>query len=95
MARLKCLCGNTLSNTISPNPGTGIILTDNDLEDILDAESPDDMAAQISDRERDVWECSGCGRLAVNFPLRSDSTVKWYKPEDGAPGNLMRPEIIG
>lgn len=41
-------------------------------------------------KERDVWECSECGRLAVDVKDEKGLTiVKWYLPEDGKPGELF------
>lgn len=84
MAKLNCICGVQLSNSVCPNQTEGLILRDVDLE-VIDGKS----ACEIIDAGRCVWECYNCGRLGVSFPGSSDSTIKWYKPEDGIAGNLM------
>ena len=85
MARLKCLCGNSLSNVCSPNEMEGYLLTD------MDMEFDDDKSClDIMDIARCVWECDKCGRLAFNFPNKDSDTVKWYKPENGENGGLMK-----
>ena len=39
---------------------------------------------------RNVWECSQCGRLAIDVKDSQGLTeVKWYKPEDEKPGELF------
>jgi hypothetical protein len=41
-------------------------------------------------KERDVWECADCGRLAIDIKDEVGLTeVKWYIPEDGIPGDLF------
>ncbi len=84
MAQLTCLCGNSLSNIESPNEVEGLLLRDVDMS-FDEADS-----IQISDIGRHVWECGKCGRLSISYPKKEDMTVKWYIPEDGNPGNLMR-----
>ena len=84
MAKIKCVCGNVLSNTLFPNEIEGMLLTSEDLEFI---DSKD--CIEIDEIGRDVWECDQCGRLAINFPDRRSNTVKWYRPEDREPGGLM------
>jgi hypothetical protein len=81
MARLRCPCGETLSNVMSPSSNNGWLLGDVEIEN-LENWTPSD----IMERGRIVWECHRCGRIAIGNQI--DSTVKWYKPEDGIPGNL-------
>lgn len=41
-------------------------------------------------KDRDVWECKNCGRLAIDVLDEKGLTkVKWYKPEDEQVGNLF------
>ena len=84
MSKLKCLCGEVLSNVISPNETEGLLLRNIDLE-FYNKKSND----EIIEMGRDVWECNKCGRLAVSFPKKDDCNVKWYYPEDYEPGRLM------
>lgn len=87
MARLKCPCGEVLTNTGIPNEVEGILLRDIDLEWI----GNDSVnLLEIDGLGRDIWECSSCGRLAISWPQLRGSLVKWYWPEDGNPGDLMK-----
>ena len=81
VAKLECLCGNLLSNVACPNEIEGYLLTDMDV-DVNKIDPIEDG--------RSVWECDECGRLAFSHPGRQDCSVKWYRPEDGQPGGLMK-----
>jgi len=85
MARLKCVCGNSLSNCSSPNEVEGRLIKDMDME--FDDEK---SCLDIVDISRLVWECEKCGRLAFNYPKMDSNSMKWYKPENGKTGNLMK-----
>lgn len=87
MAKLKCLCGDELSNTMQPNDIEGTLLADYDIDNIESFE--EDIIMGIDVWGRSVWECKECGRLAINHPKRDSNTVKWYKPENGEPGKLI------
>jgi hypothetical protein len=65
----------------------GWLLTDTEMDRSM--EQPID-SLRFMDLATDVWECGECGRLAVNWPNIGDGTVKWYRPEDGEPGHLMK-----
>lgn len=82
MAKLNCPCGNQLSNIRSPNDYIGWLLSDISLES-------EDMwdCTTVSQKSRDVWECDECGRIAIGN--HGNNNMKWYKPEDGQPGNLF------
>lgn len=41
-------------------------------------------------KDRSVWECPECGRLAIDLKdMQGYTIVKWYDPEDGKVGNLF------
>lgn len=82
MGKLKCLCGEILSNVADPSKNNGWLLKDVDLEDAVGWEASD-----IICKAAYVWECHNCGRIAIN---NSIGFVKWYKPEDGLPGNITK-----
>ena len=84
MAKIKCICGAQLSNVASPNETEGILLRSMDID-----HRNEENALTIIDAGRGVWECHNCGRLAINFPGKDSSTVKWYYPENAIPGALM------
>ena len=85
MGKLNCICGNRLSNVQSPNEVEGILIKDYD----LDWEGEKDLI-QVLELGREVWECNECGRLAISYPDMNDRKMKWYKPENGEPGHLMK-----
>lgn len=87
MARLRCPCGETLSNVLSPSPNVGHLVTDAQVENMLDNRIDQ---AQLMEMARYIWECGNCGRLAVSFPRQPH--VVWYVPEDGKPKHLMDPD---
>ena len=72
MAKLGCLCGNSISNSLFPNTIEG------------------NLRGTWEYKDRDVWECPECGRLAIDIKDEKGLTiVKWYKPENGEVGNLF------
>lgn len=81
MAKLRCPCGDILSNSAWPNETQGWLVTCFQLE-VVDEDNG------VMDVGRDIWECKSCGRLAFSYPGKDDNTVKWYSPDDGKPGNL-------
>ena len=85
MSKLKCLCGNVLSNVGIPNEMEGIIIKDSDL--VFNTKL---TYMEVMNKGRTVWECKMCGRLAISYPEKNDNEVKWYKPENKEPGNLMK-----
>jgi len=41
-------------------------------------------------KDRNVWECPKCGRLAIDVKdIDGLTIVKWYLPENGEVGNLF------
>ena len=89
MGKLRCPCGNVISSVAHPNIAIGNVVTQWELDGI--PYNDDNAARGAIDDGREVWECSDCGRLAFSYPKRDDNTVKWYSPDDGKPGHLMRP----
>lgn len=83
MGKLNCICGTQLSNVSVPNTVTGLLLRDIDMEAADGAD-----ICKLMDIGRDFWECHHCGRIAVIWPRDDSGRVKYYKPEDGVPGNL-------
>lgn len=83
MGELQCLCGKALSNVSCPSPNNAWLLRD---FDIKDAKNWD--ACNIIENGRDVWECHKCGRIAIGNCF--NASVKWYRPEDGVPGNIAK-----
>jgi hypothetical protein len=72
MAKLRCECGELLSNSLFPNHVEG------------------EIRGSYEYKERDVWECDECGRLAIDVIGKDGlEEVKWYVPSDGKPGNLF------
>jgi hypothetical protein len=91
-----------LSNVRSPNETEGRILRDIDVERlpglaelwgsrlVIAPKQLESLDRDIAEIGRGFWECDECGRLAVSFPHRRDTNVKWYAPEDGKAGHLMK-----
>ncbi len=49
-----------------------------------------DIRGSYEYKDRSVWECPNCGRLAIDVKDDDGLTiVKWYVPEDGKVGNLF------
>lgn len=89
MGKLRCLCGNQISDVLCPSPNTGLLIRDRDME----AADGKDIVGLL-EIGRDVWECHECGRIAVMRPDGDcDAPAKWYKPEDGSPGKLFVTEL--
>jgi hypothetical protein len=85
MSKLNCVCGWQISDVGHPSQEIGNIVTQCE----FDANEPE-KAAQLIENGREIWECSQCGRLGIEFP-RGSNNVKWYAPADGKSGHLMRP----
>lgn len=81
MAKLKCLCGEILSNVRDDNEVNGNLVP----FWMLAAHSGD---LDVIEHGIDTWECPSCGRIAIQ--IGEDGTMKWYRPEDGEPGHVMR-----
>jgi hypothetical protein len=73
MAKLKCVCGEILSNVRSSNEVEGLLLRGVDLE----FEDKKDNC-DLLELGRSVWECGECGRLGIVF---EGGAVQWYRPE--------------
>lgn len=87
MGKLRCPCGNVISNVQWPCPYVGYAVTQTDYDDHSD--NSEDGVRELVMGSRSIWECSECGRISFDEP-RGEHTVKWYVPEDGKPGHLMR-----
>ena len=49
-----------------------------------------DLRGSYEYKDRSVWECHKCGRLAIDVKDEDGLTiVKWYIPENGEVGNLF------
>lgn len=81
MAKLECICGEVLSDSLVPSEYIGVLIGQCDVSDA-------EQSTRFQ-RYRDVWECVRCGRLAIEFP-KGTRDVKWYSPDDGQTGYLMR-----
>lgn len=72
MARLKCICGNTLTNGSYPSRHHGDIVTQNVMENYEIAGS------LVGVPTIDVWECPECKALALFLPRKHEAN--WYTP---------------
>lgn len=74
MGKLKCKCGNIISDVLCPSPDKSWIISDEQLEDLEDR----GKVSYLSLMERDVWHCRECGRIAID---QRGNNMKWYKEE--------------
>jgi hypothetical protein len=83
MGKLKCVCGDIISNTSAPNNVEGVLFN------LYDTATDKNIGELIDESGRDVWECKRCGRLAFAYPDKCGAQVKWYCPEDSNAGDLL------
>ncbi len=79
MGKLKCICGNILSDTCHPDINQGLLISSWDDEN------------HNFENNYEVMECDKCGALAIEYPKNSPE-VKWYIPFDGKCLNLFKKE---
>jgi len=87
MSKLNCTCGNQLSSVMWPNDHIGTLVTQWQIDAL---EERREMSVREIAKGRAIWECSECGRLAIDHPKAGDRTVKWYSPDAGKVGDLMK-----
>lgn len=63
MARFLCKCGETLSNSLSPNEIQYKVFSDQEWDDIINMGEVDSI--DLPDSKFDVWKCPKCGRLHI------------------------------
>ena len=81
MSKLTCPCGNRLSDVLYPGKATGILLS------MQQVDRMNVVPGSNLFEGREVWECDKCGRIAFIHP---GGSVKWYSPDDGQYGALMK-----
>ncbi len=86
MARLRCPCGSDLWNGQSPSPVMGHLFGDLDWEGVIEPVTIDGFSLACDPRDRSVWECDDCGRLAITMP---DRAVRWYAPASGKAEHVL------
>ncbi|MBP1988713.1 hypothetical protein [Paenibacillus eucommiae] len=59
MAKMKCKCGEILSNRLVPNDVELKVYTDKEWDMIYELDSID----EIPEPQYDVWRCNACERL--------------------------------
>lgn len=79
MARFECVCGNVLSNSLSPNEVELHVYTDYEWENIINTESLDPIT--IPKPKYDVWNCKKCDRL---YFFKDDRVFKIYRVDTEA-----------
>jgi hypothetical protein len=88
MGKFKCKCGHILSTVSNTNHYEGYLLSNFDLNDMVDEKGN----TQIMDIGRDVLECDQCGRLYFEEPRDSNKWVS-YLPENGEYNKLLEEKI--
>jgi hypothetical protein len=71
MAKLKCKCGEILSNHRVPNDVELIMYTDKEWEEITLLESVD----EIPEPKYNIWRCNDCERL---YFFEGNKLIKQY-----------------
>ncbi len=80
MARLKCLCGNLLSNSSNPEIEYEVF-NDEEMMELIDrSEKELGAALNYGGPKVSMWKCPNCKRLAI-FEAHNDIVLQWYKPE--------------
>lgn len=79
MARLKCRCGEVLSNSLVPNNIELWVYTDKEWDDIMTVDTINTW--EFPSPTYDVWKCPKCQRIYV-FEEHNNKAVKVYKLED-------------
>ncbi len=78
MAKMKCKCGEILSNRLTPNDVELTVYTDKEWCEILEKDIINTL--DIPHPNYDVWYCSKCERIYV-FKHGKNEPVKIYKLE--------------
>ena len=73
MARLQCICGQVLSNSLAPNDIELRVYTDKELDEIINMGQIDSVDIPYPSRE--VWRCPKCERI---FVFDGDIVKKTY-----------------
>ena len=64
MPKLACRCGYV--HDLTPQPDSGwSVLRDDEINELIDAESQDSREAVHVRGSRALYQCPGCGRLAL------------------------------
>lgn len=94
MPKLKCLCGEVINLSPIPNPNGFMIIGEVRIESLIDrlleshihAKSPQDFERRAYDlmliEEPEfphMYECSGCGELAILKTASDRHTQFWYQ----------------
>lgn len=78
MARVKCRCGENISNSQAPNDVELIVYTDREWEEIFDCESVQPW--MIPSPKYNVWRCPRCKRIYV-YEWAKDTPIMVYALE--------------
>ncbi len=82
MGKLKCICGNILSDTCGDD---GEAFTEDQAQEI-DFHNDD---CYFAGEGRSILECRKCGALAIEDPIDS-CNVKFYEPENKQYNGLFK-----
>ena len=78
MARMNCICGAILSNSIIPNANELIVYTSIEWEEILQRDIVETWKIPLP--KYDVWKCPKCERIYI-FKNGDNKAIKVYVPE--------------
>lgn len=80
MSRLKCLCGNLLSNSGNPEIEY-VVFNQTEMSELADrSEKEKGAVLNYAGPRISMWKCDKCKRLAF-FEPQNDTVLQWYKPE--------------
>jgi hypothetical protein len=97
VGKMRCTCGNVMSNSGSPNDVEHYLISSRLVEHVDNGlvpapSDPDDLPAspeeaasldyQLHIHADDVWKCGQCGRLHVFGDKRSNRVTAVYAPEN-------------
>jgi surface antigen len=92
MSKVNCPCGTQISDVGYPCPNKAALFTDVAFDQAEISDSHRFVVSDVILDSRDVWECYECGRLAIDYPEAGSNSLKWYVPENGIKGDVMKPQ---
>jgi len=79
MARIKCKCGEELSNSANPEIQFKVF-SEEEWSGLMDKKINDPII-DIDHPKLEYWKCTNCSRL-IMFEDGKDAPIAWYKKEE-------------
>lgn len=80
MARIKCICGENLSNSSNPEIEYDVFSESEYLELVEKSEKELGAVMNYGNPKLSFWKCYSCNRL-IFFEANNDTPIQWYRPE--------------